>query len=99
MASLPLLYLITQVNCMFISDVEFDAYAPSHVQTRSKHISVIYHIAFPEDWNKSTIEENVYATDPTQQKDDDAFFDKDLLADPNEQVHIIWKCLGKFGDS
>lgn len=33
-------------------------------------------MTFAEDWNTITTDEDVHASDPTQEKEDDAFFDQ-----------------------
>lgn len=79
-----------------MTNVVFDAYASSRVPIIMENISVIYHTAILEDWNKSIAEENIYATDLTQEEKNDAFFNKDLPADLNEQINIVWHGFGKI---
>lgn len=59
------------------------------IQIGIEHILVTYHVVVPEDWNKNTTYENIYATYLIQEEEDDAFFDPDLPMDPNDQVHVI----------
>lgn len=41
---------------MFMSDAEFDTYAPSHVSIGMEYTLVTYHVVVIENWNKITIE-------------------------------------------
>lgn len=61
-----------------------------------EHILVIYHAAVSEDDSKNTTEENIYATNLTQEEGDDAFFAQDLLSDPSEQINVVWQSFGKI---
>lgn len=56
--------------CIFISDVEFNDYAPTRVQIRSEHTMMTYHAAVAKDWNKTAVDEDIYASDLTQEEEE-----------------------------
>lgn len=80
---LPLPCLIIQLHRTFIFDAKLDAYALSLVNIVIEHILVTYRTIIREDWNRNTIEENMYTTDLTQEEDD-TFFAHDLPADSSD---------------
>lgn len=70
--------------------------SPSHVTIGIEYISVTYHADVLDDWNKSTDEKNIYATNLIQKEEDDVFFYQDMLANPNKQTNIVRQGLGKI---
>lgn len=96
--NLPLLCLITQMCLILMLDTKFDALAPSHVQKEIEHISKTYHTTVLENWNKSTIEKDIYATDLTQEEEDNAFLIKTFLQILMNKCMLFEKVLEKFGD-
>lgn len=55
-----------------------------------------YHVVVIKNWNKTIVDEDVHAFDPTQDEEDNVFFDQAPPTYPHEHLHVLWKGLAKI---
>lgn len=54
-----------------------------------------YNASVPQDWTLEIADKGAYISDPTQEKEDDAFWAYPPI-DNRDYLDIIWKELGKI---
>lgn len=96
-SSLPLPCQFTHI-CHTL-DTDFASYESASFRIDSKWPMVSYNVAIKNDWIPKIVDEDVYASDPTQEEEDDVFFMQELPVDTYDYIGWIWIELKKNGNA
>lgn len=75
--------LVVQIYRNFIYETEFRVYLGS------ERVTMAYNATFAKGWNTTAADEDVHASNPTQEEEEDVVFDQDRASDTQEYLDLI----------